>query len=646
VMVLNDGGPGGPGLGMPLRMRSVMGAVGARYDLIGVDPRFVGRSTPLDCDWPVGSGIWSAGADRQSFDRATDLAEDLANRCAAAHPDLLPYATTRNTARDLDLIRAALGEQKMSYLGYSYGTYLGAVYLQMFPGRADRVVLDGPGDPELFGPQLLRTTGSVNEAALRAWAQWAASRDATYHFGRTADQVIATVARIYRVSHQHPLQVGDYAVPEYAVPALVFASLGSDQDAARASFAELVGVLSEATKGPVAAPPAIEEMLEAVLTGSVSANASAQMAILCGDRAAPRQPATYWADIQRHRQAEPFTASITRNLLPCAFWPNDPVEQPTRVDNDVPALIVAATGDPRTTYPMAKALHRDLSGSRLITLQNARKHGIYGEYGNQCVDNLVNDYLAGNVLPAVDAACSTVRRGSAPRLLEGWIAGAGGRQRVLLAGALSPDLVDDDDDDADQNEEQERADRSQASAEERVQGVPRADVIEGVVLIGAVDRDGLRRHLVHRVGDDVVGVVAQGPLLGDRGQLQWDVRAGQILRLAVRVQHGLRGEDGQSVPVELHRPFIDRGRRGQHDPDQLEGEDSAHHDAEDEEADRDPRQRLTVRLGRTWVAARTWVLRLPAVRRLPWVLGLSGVRRLPRVLRLPGVLRPGVVGHA
>ncbi|HET6294515.1 MAG TPA: alpha/beta fold hydrolase [Kribbella sp.] len=404
-MVLNDGGPGGPGLGMPLRLRVAMKEVGDRYDLIGVDPRFVGRSTPLDCDWPVGSGIWSAGADRQSFDRAAGLAEDLADRCAATHPDQLPYATTRNTARDLDLIRDALGEEKISYLGYSYGTYLGAVYLQMFPGRTDRVVLDGPGDPELFGPRLLRTTASANEDALWAWAQWAAARDVTYHLGRTAGQVLATVAKIYRVSHQHPLKVGQYAVPEYAVPALVFASLGSDKDAARASFAELVVVLSKATKGPVAAPPAIEGMLGAVLTGSMSAGASSQMAIICGDRAAPRELATYWKDIQRHRSAEPFTASTARNLTPCAFWPNDPVEQPTRVDNDVPALIVAATGDPRTTYPMAKALHQDLGGSRLITLQNVRSHGIYGEYGNQCVDNLVNNYLASNMLPTKDATC-------------------------------------------------------------------------------------------------------------------------------------------------------------------------------------------------------------------------------------------------
>jgi pimeloyl-ACP methyl ester carboxylesterase len=116
AMVLNDGGPGGPSLGMPVRLRAAMKEVGGRYDLIGMDPRFVGRSTPLDCEWSVGTWLMSAGSSRRSFDGGVALAADLARRCTTNAGDLLPSATTRNTARDIDRIRVALGEEKISYL--------------------------------------------------------------------------------------------------------------------------------------------------------------------------------------------------------------------------------------------------------------------------------------------------------------------------------------------------------------------------------------------------------------------------------------------------------------------------------------------------------------------------------------------------
>ncbi|GAA3091164.1 hypothetical protein GCM10010530_15850 [Kribbella aluminosa] len=184
AMVLNDGGPGGPGLSMPLRLRPEMKAAGTRYDLIGLDPRFVGRSTPIDCKLPYAAWPWAGGADRASFDRVSAQVADVARRCGANAGQYLQYVNTRNTARDIDQVRAALGERKISYLGYSYGTYLGSVYLQLFPGRTDRVLLDGPIDPVPYGPRLLRTIGPANESALRSWATWAAARNSTYHLGR------------------------------------------------------------------------------------------------------------------------------------------------------------------------------------------------------------------------------------------------------------------------------------------------------------------------------------------------------------------------------------------------------------------------------------------------------------------------------
>lgn len=404
TMVLNDGGPGGPGLSMPLRLRTAMKAAGTRYDLIGMDPRFVGRSTPIDCKLPFAGWPWAGGADRSTFARVDRQVADVAARCGAHAGGYLPYVNTRNTARDIDRVRIAVGEQKISYLGYSYGTYLGSVYLQMFPGRTDRVVLDGPLDPERYSAQLLRTVGPANEAALRAWASWAAARDATYHLGSTPTRVMASVDRILRVAATKGLRIGTYELDDGSVPLVLFGPLADDRDAARATYAGIMRTLLDATYGPVEPGPELGGFLEGLLTPASSQLASAQIAIICGDRAVPRDRQVYWRDIQTHRRAEPHFASLTRMISPCAYWPVQPQESPTQIANPERALIVAVDGDPRTIYTYAAALQKHLPNARLLTLKNARKHGIFGEYGSDCVDNTVISYLITGRLPA-DKTC-------------------------------------------------------------------------------------------------------------------------------------------------------------------------------------------------------------------------------------------------
>lgn len=130
--------------------------------------------------------------------------------------------------------------------------------------------------------------------------------------------------------------------------------------------------------------------------------------LLCADRAAPRDPETYYRDIQAHRASEPLFGPLTRNVTPCAFWPTAPVESPTRIRNSVPALIVGATGDPRTPFPGQLAMHRALAGSRMVTLDNAFRHLVYGVEDNPCVDGAVNRYLLDGVLPTADLTCARV----------------------------------------------------------------------------------------------------------------------------------------------------------------------------------------------------------------------------------------------
>ncbi|MER5525328.1 alpha/beta hydrolase [Streptomyces sp. NPDC002677] len=406
ALLLNSGGPGGQTLGDPPWVREAMKDTGKRYDVVGVDPRFVGRSTPLDCHWPTGSQFRSPGHDRAGFDRSTAFAEELARDCQKYEGDVLPYVTTRNTARDMDVIRAALGERRISYLGYSYGSYLGEVYATMFPGRTDRVVLDGVIDPGRYNPRLLRGAESANRHALRDWAAWAAARDPAYGLGRTRDAVLTVVDRIQRAAERAPLRVGDYRVDESVAPLVVFNGLSQDNDPAYGDFAAAVRDLRDAADGKAVTPgPWLADMLGFLLTGSESEYGSVQTSVLCGDVGAPRDPETYWRDVRLARARDPLFGPVTNDIGPCAFW-DAPREHPTTIRDDLPALLVNATGDPRTTYQGAETVHRDWPGSRLVTLRGADQHAVFGVYGSVCVDAVVNAYLATGRLPATDVTCT------------------------------------------------------------------------------------------------------------------------------------------------------------------------------------------------------------------------------------------------
>ncbi|CAM5238584.1 hypothetical protein SCANM63S_03803 [Streptomyces canarius] len=283
ALLLNSGGPGGQTLGDPPWVRAAMKDVAARYDVVGVDPRFVGRSTTLDCHWPTGSMIRGAGTGRAAFDRVVALSADLARRCRTHAGDLLPYATTRNTARDMDVIRAALGERRISYLGYSYGTYLGQVYATMFPRRTDRVVLDGVADPARYGPRLLRGTEEANRHALRDWADWTAAHHAAYGLGRTGSAVLAAVEAVRSASARTPLRVGGYRVDDHVLPVVVFNGLSQDNPTAYGDFARGVRDLRRAAEGRRVTPsPWLASALEFTLTGHESAYGSAQTSTSAG----------------------------------------------------------------------------------------------------------------------------------------------------------------------------------------------------------------------------------------------------------------------------------------------------------------------------------------------------------------------------
>jgi len=408
-LLLNGGGPGGQTLGDPPWVRPAMKEVGARYDVIGIDPRFVGRSTPLNCRWPTGSSFRGAGADRSGFERMTRFARDLAERCRRNAGDVLPYVTTRNTARDMDVVRAALGERRISYLGYSYGSYLGQVYATMFPGRIDRMVLDGVLDSGRYSPRLLRGTEDANRRALEHWASWAATRQDTYGLGRTRAEVLGLVDRVQKVAARRPLKVGGFQLDAHSVPFVISNGLSQDYDEPFAQLAAAVRDMRRAAEGRQVTPsPGFAELLNFLLTGADSHYGSVQTAVLCGDASAPRDPEVYWRDVQHSRAESPLFGPATNNITPCAFW-DRPRERPTAVTGDFPALLVNSTGDPRTTYESATALRGKWPSSRLITLRGADQHAVYGVFGSTCTDTAVNAYLDTGRLPTRDITCERGR---------------------------------------------------------------------------------------------------------------------------------------------------------------------------------------------------------------------------------------------
>ena len=406
AMIINLGGPATPVLTDVLLARQAMGATGARFDLIGMDQRFAGRSTPINCHWNAGWLPRGAGRSKASFTEMVHLTRNLAQRCARFERAMLPFAGTVNAARDMDVIRGALGESKLSYLGYSYGTYLGAVYTQMFPGRAGRIVLDSAINPAHPGVAK-GSNGPQREMALHEWAKFAAAHDNHFHLGSTPSQVVATVHRIYRAAGRHPLRVGPFRVDDTVVPAVLLDPLSDDSQTSSAELAAIVASLNRAAHGQPARPSSrLLHALARQLTGAGSALRSAATAIMCDDAPVPRSPRVYWRAIQAHRASAPLFSPVDQTITPCAFWPFQP-PSPPRIGNHVPALIVNASGDINAILSMGRAMHHALTGSRMITLQGVRTHGVYLFHGSACVDGAVNAYLDSGVLPSADMSCTS-----------------------------------------------------------------------------------------------------------------------------------------------------------------------------------------------------------------------------------------------
>ncbi|MGW7051173.1 alpha/beta hydrolase [Streptomyces sp. NPDC054887] len=410
VLLANPGGPGGQGLYMPLAMQERLPeSVRQKYDFIGFDPRGVGQSSPISCDVKPEEENWLRPYKKETFGKDVAWARTVANKCEKKAGDTLPHITTRNTARDMDLLRAILGEKKVSFLGYSYGTYLGAVYTQLFPDRADRFVLDSAVDPVRVWRGMIQWWAEGAEPAFDRWTRWAAARSEKYQLGATPREVERTFWNLVAQADEKPIEVegqpttGDdirssmrAAVfsPRYATEGMVeLLKAAAGKPASEKKVAPFAGSRGART-APAAAPQ--------VPTDNMVASFGA---VVCGDNSAAwsRNPQSYRRDAIEDKVRYPLYGDFASSIKPCAFW-NKSVEPATEVNNKVRSLVVQNEWDSQTPLPSGQALHAALKGSKMVTVLGGEGHGVYPS-GNACTDGTVTGYLLTGKLPAKDVTC-------------------------------------------------------------------------------------------------------------------------------------------------------------------------------------------------------------------------------------------------
>lgn len=409
VLLSNPGGPGGEGLYMPLMMAEEL-PVSARqkYDLIGFDPRGVGASSPVSCGLEPEEENWLRPYKEETFDDDVAWARTFADKCEEKAGDVLPHITTRNTARDMDLLRAVLGEKKISYVGYSYGTYLGAVYTQLFPRRADRFVLDSAVDPERAWRGMIQWWAEGAEPAFDRWTEWAAQRSERYGLGDTPKKVEATFWDLVARAGEEPIDLDGQLVTGDDIRSGMRGAVFSPQSATLA-FVEL----KKAADGKPVAPEKLKAFTGSKGPGTAGAavetpadNMSASFwAVVCGDNSAAwsRDPESYRRDAVADKGRYPIFGDFASSIKPCAFWDRS-AERATKVNNKVGSLVVQNEWDSQTPLPSGQALHDQLRGSKMVTVLGGEGHGVYPS-GNACTDGAVNRYLLTGKLPAKDVAC-------------------------------------------------------------------------------------------------------------------------------------------------------------------------------------------------------------------------------------------------
>ncbi|MDQ6696277.1 MAG: alpha/beta hydrolase [Actinomycetota bacterium] len=400
-LLVNPGGPGGSAIDL-VENDPLSTELTDRFDIVGFDPRGVGRSSPLSCHSHVQEMYDADPRIDGAAERARYLAVSHAfvDECRRKYNALLPYLGTLTVARDMDEVRKAIGDDKLTYVGYSYGTSIGEQYAHLFPTRVRAMVLDGVVDPGLSGIQSATRQADGFEHALDLFLQDCSSRAScklTRSPGKVVDRLIAS-AETQPIAAPHADRPATSGVVQLALsqglysPELWPQLESAVADGARDDGSGLVDLANA--------------YLQRQPDGSYSDSFEIYFAVNCLDSAWPRQPDAILAAGEAAGKKDPrLGEGLVNDYVRCALWPAKPQPLPKlTAPGSPPIVVISTTADPATPYASGVAVAKALPKGVLLT-NVGDGHTAFGQ-GKECVDRPVEHYLLTRTPPRNGLRCS------------------------------------------------------------------------------------------------------------------------------------------------------------------------------------------------------------------------------------------------
>ncbi len=415
-LLVNPGGPGGSGVSFVSSGadRAVSSDVAHNYDIIGWDPRGVGESTPLVCftndkdidtqlygtyGSPYGSDAW--------IDELTAEDQKWAAACQKNTGALLAHLDSVSTAKDMDLMRAVFGDEKLNYMGYSYGTYIGALYAELFPKNVGRFVLDGVVDPSVSSFDGLKIQMAGFDSAFRAYLAFCLDSD-DCPFNGSVDNAAQQARSVFESVDARGLVNSDGRTLDSATLGTAVALNLYSQD----FWPDMTSMFNSLADGDPSEVFSNADYYNARNPdGSYSDNSiQVYFATSCADGDFQKDDETTLQRINEIDAAAPilgkFFAYDDFAVLDtaCTHWPVAPTTPP-EIDaaGAPPILVIGTTNDPATPYSSTVALAKQIKSAVLIT-HNGEGHTVYNQ-GNVCIDSTVDDYFIKGKVPSADPNC-------------------------------------------------------------------------------------------------------------------------------------------------------------------------------------------------------------------------------------------------
>lgn len=402
--------PGGPGVSAVDALPHLLGMLGptvkSDFDVVAFDPPGVGHSAPINCLDNAALGQYlhtdPAPLGPDAINEILGADRRLGSACELHSGAILSHVSTADAARDMDLVRRALGEQKLNYLGFSYGTSLGASYAELFGPNVRAMVLDGAIDPSQAALPFLQAQAAALDAQFRRYAtacEASASCPWRAGGGPGGDLVAAFQELLARVRH-HPIPVGDRTVGPSELLYGTIAGLYSTQSW---SVIDQALAYAEAGNGTLMLA-AFDQYVERSSTGTYANTFEAESAVNCLDGPAPSVDGIAAAAPGFAQSAPVFGTLVLYGELSCSVWPVPATSILHRVTatEAPPIVVIGSTGDPVTPYSAAQSLAFQLTHGVLLT-RVGDGHTGYG--ASSCVQAAADAYLSDLKVPPAGTSC-------------------------------------------------------------------------------------------------------------------------------------------------------------------------------------------------------------------------------------------------